>query len=380
MRVLLNIWSPFFLSHVGEFGANFYFLALRKQFPDLEFCLPPRVAVAAANVKYALQKALDRLPWRRMPPRLLEPWLAFRRISYLPAWYVRRSAADVVLSYASDPWPWRGYRAGRVQFSHLPSERYFQMFGLRGQLPAEIKAKRRVLQAADIVICRDPASAERVHSWLQVPVERIRCIPVYDPHHEPLNEAEVTRKHGSDQEVRMLFVGADGWRKGLPNLLAAWSSLPSGTRAKARLTVVSREDAALRSQLAACEGVEFIPTPVPGAQVRCLMEEAHVFAAPTLYDSYGRAVTEAMARGCCVITSRQDPQDWMVDYGRAGFLVDPQSPDEIGAALHEAIESPSCRGEKGMAARERFMRVFHHRVVGEQLYEALRTACERAEG
>jgi glycosyltransferase involved in cell wall biosynthesis len=113
--------------------------------------------------------------------------------------------------------------------------------------------------------------------------------------------------------LRCLFVGNEFFRKGgLPLLRAVQRLHDSG--AEIRLDVVSsleandyvtgageREIAEVRERLA--RGPFTFRSHVPNAEVLALMDEADLFVLPTLDDSFGMVVIEAMARGTPVLST-----------------------------------------------------------------------------
>jgi len=85
---------------------------------------------------------------------------------------------------------------------------------------------------------------------------------------------------------------------------------------------------------------------------------------------------EAMASGCAVIGPKRDPQDWILDYGRAGLLVEPRDPDSIAAAIQLLVEDPNLWLSMALAGRQRFLDVYYHRVVAQQYRELFEEAIE----
>jgi glycosyltransferase involved in cell wall biosynthesis len=73
---------------------------------------------------------------------------------------------------------------------------------------------------------------------------------------------------------------------------------------------------------------------------------------------------EAMAHGCAIVSSRQAPQDGLLDYGRAGVLVDPRAPVELALALESLVLNRDHRRALAARGRERFLSHYHHRPVG----------------
>jgi glycosyltransferase involved in cell wall biosynthesis len=84
---------------------------------------------------------------------------------------------------------------------------------------------------------------------------------------------------------------------------------------------------------------------------------ADVFVLPTLYEGYGMAVAEALARGLPVISTATGAIGDMT--AGAGILVPPSDPDALAAALLQLMTVPGLRdrlAEGARAARERLPR------------------------
>lgn len=106
--------------------------------------------------------------------------------------------------------------------------------------------------------------------------------------------------------------------------------------------------------------VEFLPA-VPRAELRDLYQQADVFCFPTLCDTYGIALLEAMSCGCAVVVSDVAGPREIVAEG-CGLKVPLRDPeqyiDTFADALITLARDPSLRGEVGQAAREHI--VTHH--------------------
>ena len=113
--------------------------------------------------------------------------------------------------------------------------------------------------------------------------------------------------------LRCLFVGNEFYRKGGAPFLRAFERLHA-SGARVRVDVVStleahdyvtgageRELSLTRASLAR-EPFTFRSN-VPNAEILALMDQADLFVLPTLDDSFGMVVVEAMARGTPVLTT-----------------------------------------------------------------------------
>jgi glycosyltransferase involved in cell wall biosynthesis len=145
------------------------------------------------------------------------------------------------------------------------------------------------------------------------------------------------------EELKLLFVGRDFMRKGAPAVLRSHEQL----RAKAipvRTTIVSslrwqandayvdppseRLVARTRARIDQ-PGVEHF-NELPLQRVLELMEEADFLVLPTLHDTFGFVVLEALACGTPVIASATNALPELIEDGRNGFLLPLESDGEIG--------------------------------------------------
>ena len=125
------------------------------------------------------------------------------------------------------------------------------------------------------------------------------------------------------------------------------------------LAMVSRSDpspyAAHARSLAIHDRVSFHP---PVRDIQRYYAAADFFLFPSPYDAFGMVVSEAMACGLPVITSRQAGASELIRHGYDGFVVD--NADDAGSfAIHASAlaGSPVLRAAMGRCARET---VEHH--------------------
>jgi glycosyltransferase involved in cell wall biosynthesis len=83
-----------------------------------------------------------------------------------------------------------------------------------------------------------------------------------------------------------------------------------------------------------------------------LLGTADVFLFPSLFEGLPVALIEAMYKGLPVITSRSEVLSEVVDDGRTGLLVDPNSAHELENALVKLYSDPGLREKLGAAAHE----------------------------
>ena len=195
---------------------------------------------------------------------------------------------------------------------------------------------------------------------------KVRVVPYYLPH---LIAAD--RPAAESGTIKLLFVGKQARRKGLPVLAAAWELLSVAARQQLEVTVVS---AMLDGNI-----------PLPAAwvhhntvpDVSAVMREADVFVFPTQHEAYGLVLVEALAAGCAVVTTGAVIQRSIVG-GAAGSFIDPSSASELAAALNQLVSDRALLRSKMSAARARFAEHYAPAVVGAKYAQLLWETAGRA--
>lgn len=164
---------------------------------------------------------------------------------------------------------------------------------------------------------------------------------------------------------RALAVGSVGRRKGHPDLAAAARLLTQrGSRAKVRV-VGPAEEAILDHP--AMQGPDYVG-PVPRTQVAQEYARADFFVLPTICDSFGIVIVEALAAGLPVITTPNCGD--IVRNGVEGFVVPVRDPETLAARIEELTEDRALRDRMSQAARARSLD-FSQKAYGERLLGAI---------
>jgi glycosyltransferase involved in cell wall biosynthesis len=99
-------------------------------------------------------------------------------------------------------------------------------------------------------------------------------------------------------------------------------------------------------------------------EVSRVLGTASVFVHPSLEESCSMAVLEAMQAGVPVVAGRRaGGTPWMLDHGRAGLLIDIESPAAIAAGVAVLLEDPAARARLAAAARARVAELFSPSAV-----------------
>lgn len=155
--------------------------------------------------------------------------------------------------------------------------------------------------------------------------------------------------YGVGDGVRLaLFVG--DLRKGATHAIDTLREAAGVT-----LALVSRSDDAEYRRYAELRGVADRVRLWPATdRVQECYAAADVFLFPTPYDAFGMVITEAMASGLPVITTRKAGAAEMIDHGTSGFLVDDEG--DVAAMsryLRTLMGDEALRAQVGAAARAR---------------------------
>ena len=225
---------------------------------------------------------------------------------------------------------------------------------------------------------------QKLNQWIRSPLERWalcqartrRVIAISD-----LIRADLAKYFGRDQGVRLVYHGVDvetfhprnreryqaEVRANLniapPTCLALFVGyLAKGAAIAIKVTarvpgvhlvLVSSSDAGADKAVAEAEGVADRVTFVPFTRsIERYFGAADVFLFPTLWEPYGMVISEAMATGMPVITSRTAGAAELITHGRDGWLTDdPWDVAAVTAGLQALAGDAALRQAMGAAAR-----------------------------
>jgi glycosyltransferase involved in cell wall biosynthesis len=105
------------------------------------------------------------------------------------------------------------------------------------------------------------------------------------------------------------------------------------------------------------QSVSFVGT-ISHEQIAAEMRNAAMLVQPSLYETFGMPVIEAMASGLPVITSRVGGLAEIVSDGETGLFVEPGNSLQLAEALMTLLENPARACAMGAAARSRAFRMF----------------------
>lgn len=220
---------------------------------------------------------------------------------------------------------------------------------LKGRLIASASFWLSTGETTTRELCRYGADPDRVY---QLPFSSVSEAELDREDPDP---AAARRRLGLPEEQLLLYVGRFIPVKGLPVLLEAYRSLRTelGEKAPGLLLVGGTEE-----QLAALCGAGLHPGVrcvefQPPDRIADYYRAAELLVFPTLGDSWGLVVNEAMAHGLPVITTERCGAGLeMVRPGENGYLVPAGSPEALTQAIKRGLAlSGAAEAARRTAAR-----------------------------
>lgn len=161
-----------------------------------------------------------------------------------------------------------------------------------------------------------------------------------------------TFPHVPDAQVRILFLGRVGERKGVPELIEALGALPreGGWRA------IIAGDGDLDQSLARIADLGLqdkvtMPGWVGPEDVARLLAASDILVLPSYDENLPMSVIEAMANGLAVVATPVGATEEIVVDGQTGLLVQPGDIPGLTTALSRLLDDPALRMRLGQAAK-----------------------------
>lgn len=204
----------------------------------------------------------------------------------------------------------------------------------------------RSVRLADAVIINSESLRSEVQRYLDVDPAKLRLINEAVDHDlfKP-GDADLARTHVASYGVTkpfVLFVSSLWSYKNCDGLLRAWAIARTQLPGRQLAIVGAGRDEkyvaelhALTAELGIADDVVFVGG-VPLEETVDFYRAADVFVYPSLNETFGLPILEAMACGCPVVTS--DVSAMPETAGGAALLADPKAPESVARAVVEAAQ------------------------------------------
>jgi glycosyltransferase involved in cell wall biosynthesis len=259
-----------------------------------------------------------------------------------------------------------------VYHSGFPPNRYVGASSLEDRREGAKKAAQFYQKNTEATIF---STREAITRFRQIVPEdlcdKIVYLPYFLPNVEAVESDHIAQTFSDFDPIRILFVGEDTERKGIHEFLEAVEVVVNrypDLQGRVEVTVIGRAEIGRHNFT--IEHHQYLTH----ERVLEKFRDAHVFCLPTQRDVYGLVFIEAMASGCAIIADDSPVRKEILGDGDAGLLSDPHDPEDIADKLESVIHSPEYAEGLAKQARERFLRHYHWRPVGERYVDLFRQA------
>lgn len=324
----------------------------------------------AFNLRYAAGIAA-----RRLSPARAQASLPALESTLSPS-DLRRSRSDLVYAYGycpvnSGPLP-LVFHTGAVDRARLAGS------GLTAErIEAFLQSRRRIMSAATLLTANSQAALDNLAEIAPEARKKMRLLPFFLPYLATgeglVDENSIRAKFRQTGPMRLLFVGREARRKGLPEVLDAFKALDARLPGALELTVVSSlSDGEI--------SIPRMPNLTRIAQldreaVQLRMRESHFLLMPSHFEGYGWVYLEAMAAGAVPVASDAPIQREILANGAAGVLAAPDAA-RLEAALLPLLNHKSAIEQLAVQAWKRCREHYLPKPVAKRMSEVFEEAKE----
>jgi len=231
--------------------------------------------------------------------------------------------------------------------------------------PVQVVLGRLTARLSEIVFAPSRRTAGEIEKDYRV--AEVRVLPNVTGGLPPPPETSASEGDGPEPGY-LLYIGRLRIRKGVEVLLEAVDEVRCDHPGVRLLIAGDGEQmAALRrkvARLGAGEQVRFLGR-CDAARVRRLMAAARCLVVPSIYEGMPLVILEAMACAVPVLASRVSGIPEVVIDGETGWLVPPEDPSQLAAALRVVLDDGEEAARRGDAGRRRLEREFTPRAAAE---------------
>ncbi len=223
------------------------------------------------------------------------------------------------------------------EISHYPEMDTLWFQKTKEREPNRLQRRKREWELADIVICASNFT-KQTFATAGYDTHKVKVIPYGAP--EPISESACESGGSSPNEkIAFIWAGTFSLRKGAHYLLEAWHQLKAGQHATLEIYGTCDLPASLLHPLP--DGVHFKGT-ISQTELLEHYEAADALIFPTMYDGFGMVITEALSRGCPVITTHHAGAAHFITSGETGYIIESASSSAISEVISRCISKPDA--------------------------------------
>jgi len=215
-----------------------------------------------------------------------------------------------------------------------------------------LSIRRMMGRFIDAAVCNSGPGCDYLRDVVGIPNSKILHRTFYVPDVTTLlSGTRVLTTSQATSHPNFLFIGEIIKRKGWNYLLEAVSLLVRNGFEAFSVTVVGdgEEKDMLMDRILSLGLKEIVNVvgPVPYDQLGTYFETADVFVLPTLEDTWGMVVSEAMAFGKAVLCSQFAGARELVKDGMNGYIFNPLDPPELAGYMERFLREPNLIAKFG---------------------------------
>lgn len=311
-KIIQTGYNPFFIgNYIGDFGINKNFFDLLKD--DFILFKLSIFTVMRQNLFFLLYKISDKF----FNKSRMKVWFEFN-FRVIPKKYLKINC-DYFFSHG-------------FIFDTENNCSYIYADKNQNSRDVQVLISRILLRKLDIIFTTTFFSKKNLESMIY---NKSKLFINTYPDLKMLEQANQNvinqKKKSLNIKTKILFVGADGKRKGLKLILSLISRLKNKNL---EFHIVSNDISSLSSN-----NVLFYKK-ISNEKLLKLYESAHIFIFPTLSDTFGRVLIEAMSKSCVLVTSNYGPQLSITKNSKYGFNHDPNDYDSFFQTIETLVNDP----------------------------------------
>ena len=245
-----------------------------------------------------------------------------------------RAVGNINDTYSADLRPYAYYR--QHYQDALPRYLYYQLVH---------RCERSALKRLARVLANSEYTRSVVQTRYHLPPSQVLVCPksIDDRQYQPVREQ---RAGMAGHPLRVLFVGTNMQRKGLPTLIRAAGRLAK-TQSGFEVWVVG-DDPVVPQLKALCveNGVssqfKFLGWQ-PQSQLQSIYANCDLFVMPSLVEAFGMVFLEAMASGLVAVGTNTGGIPEIIQHDYNGLLVPVGSPEDLAQAIARLASDPALR-------------------------------------
>ena len=186
---------------------------------------------------------------------------------------------------------------------------------------------------------------ERIKNFMGLGNNLVAIYNGVGQHFRKIEDTQLLQKARTDYHLPenfLFFLGNTDPKKNTPNVLKAFAEFNQRSAIKYKLVMLDYEENALQQVLSDIDHSEIrndivMTGYVPNSEMPAIINQCKVFLYPSLRESFGIPILEGMACGVPVVTSNTSSMPEIA--ADAAILVDPNSTDEIVAAIEKILSN-----------------------------------------